>query len=697
MNTGISGKVVTLAVVLWIWCSTAGAAQRGYGGKVAAPDGSAIGTQWLFLIGIDKYQNWRAWPELDCAVSDAQAVRDVLKASYHIDRVVELYNEAATRSAIYGKLRWLGENTREDDSLLIYYAGHGQLDDFEGIGFWVPVDGAREPTSWLGSDRIKRAVANMKAKHVLLISDSCFAGDFFHERKGIPEITEDYYRRAHALPSRQAMTSGGVEPVADAACKGMSPFAHWLVYFLRQNKKPYLVPTTLFDQLKEGVARGSRQTPRVGYLHGAQDAGGEFIFFLEQQAPSPGGSRPDMSKWQQEQAELARLKAEADRQKTLASAKQALAIAKQYDAASYVGPDRKEGKWSDYLRDFAGTGHEVAYARERLAYWRARGAQGRSSADPLTTEGSHTNVKDGSEMVYIPAGPFRMGDDSGPKYERPAHDVHVGALYIGKCEVTNQQWQAFVDAKPEWTKGRVNSAYHNGEYLRHWHGNSCPADKADHPVAFVSWFAAKAYCEWAGGRLPTEAEWESACRAGSETKYCFGNDESRLGGHAWYDGNSEGSVHPVGQKGPNALGIHDMHGNVWEWTSTMWDTYPYRANDGREDPDDARSGRVCRGGGWFTKGQGCDSAQRAGLSPTTCNDCRGLRLCIPADETAGHMGQLNSDTDPKRAESHWRMAEMLLKAGKRDAAVERLKALATGYPNTPAAERAKARLGDLGQ
>jgi len=134
--------------------------------------------------------------------------------------------------------------------VMIYYAGHGQLDNFEGISFWIPVDATDDPTTWLASDRIRRAVAHMKARHVLLISDSCFAGDFFRERKALPIIDEAYYRRAYARRSRQAMTSGGVEPVADAALEGPRPFAYWLIDALKRNTKPYLSPSELFDEIK---------------------------------------------------------------------------------------------------------------------------------------------------------------------------------------------------------------------------------------------------------------------------------------------------------------------------------------------------------------------------------------------------------------------------------------------------------------
>ena len=95
---------------------------------IAAPDGSTPGKQWLFVIGINKYQDWRAWPELDSAMRDAQAVRDVLMQRYHVDEVIELYDADATLAGIVDQLRRLAEQAEQSDSVLIYYAGHGHLD-----------------------------------------------------------------------------------------------------------------------------------------------------------------------------------------------------------------------------------------------------------------------------------------------------------------------------------------------------------------------------------------------------------------------------------------------------------------------------------------------------------------------------------------------------------------------------------------
>ena len=139
----------------------------------------------------------------------------------------------------------------------------------------------------------------------------------------------------------------------------------------------------------------------------------------------------------------------------------------------------------------------------------------------------------------------------------------------------------------------------------------------------------KAYCEWAGGRLPSEAEWEKARRAGSTGKYCFGDDASQLGEYAWHCGNSDHEAHPVGKKKPNAWGLHDMHGNVWEWTSSKLKPYPYKAEDGREDIGDTGCARVLRGGSFNYHVDDCRAADRGNSRPTYCNDLIGVRLlCV---------------------------------------------------------------------
>jgi len=235
------------------------------------------------------------------------------------------------------------------------------------------------------------------------------------------------------------------------------------------------------------------------------------------------------------------------------------------------------------------------------------------------------SLKGGTVLVPVPAGTFRMGEGSD------AHTVSVRGFYIGKHEVTNKQFKVFIDTSSQWRKDRIDRKYHGrGGYLGYWKDGTYPSGKADHPVMHVSWFAARAYCRWAGGRLPTEAEWEYACRAGSTTKYCFGDSDKELGNYAWYDRNSGRRIHTVATKKPNRWGIYDMHGNVLEWCSSKPNRYPYKAGDSREDMNDTRSSRVVRGGTWEWSASRCRSACRDyGLgTPTDCYDWNGFRVCV---------------------------------------------------------------------
>jgi formylglycine-generating enzyme required for sulfatase activity len=200
----------------------------------------------------------------------------------------------------------------------------------------------------------------------------------------------------------------------------------------------------------------------------------------------------------------------------------------------------------------------------------------------------------GMEFVPIPAGAFMMGSAQGNNDERPSHQVTISRpFYLGKYEVTQAQWEAVMGSNPSRFTGQP-----------------------DRPVEQVSWDDVQAFIrklnEKEGGtmyRLPTEAEWEYAARAGSTTAYSFGDDPGQLGEYAWYTDNSGGQTHPVGQRQPNAWGLYDMHGNVWEWVQDWYGTY---AAEPVTDPQGPSSGsnRVVRGGSWRNGARFCRSAYR---------------------------------------------------------------------------------------
>ena len=165
--------------------------------------------------------------------------------------------------------------------------------------------------------------------------------------------------------------------------------------------------------------------------------------------------------------------------------------------------------------------------------------------------------------VLIPAGEFLMGseDEGAADQEQPVHTVYVDAFYMDAHEVTNLEYQQFLLENPEWQKANIEARFHDGAYLKEWSGTDYPMGKAYHPVTHVSWYTAMAYAEWAGKRLPTEAEWEKAARGGLvQKKYPWGdNYDSNMVAHGVSD------TQVVGKYPPNGYGLYDMAGNVDEW------------------------------------------------------------------------------------------------------------------------------------
>ena len=216
--------------------------------------------------------------------------------------------------------------------------------------------------------------------------------------------------------------------------------------------------------------------------------------------------------------------------------------------------------------------------------------------------------KTGYELVLIPAGTFQMGSPSSEtgRYpdEGPQHEVSTPAFYLGRYPVTNAQYAVFLKADP----GVAEPGY--------WADRKY--NEAQQPVVGVSWDDARRFAEWAGMRLPTEAEWEYACRAGTTARFYTGDKEEDLGRAGWYAANAGGQPHAVGGKEPNKFGLYDMHGNVWEWVEDDWHgSYDGAPSNGQAWVDSPKrgSGRVLRGGAWCHDPWSCRAAYRRGIDP----------------------------------------------------------------------------------
>jgi formylglycine-generating enzyme required for sulfatase activity len=217
------------------------------------------------------------------------------------------------------------------------------------------------------------------------------------------------------------------------------------------------------------------------------------------------------------------------------------------------------------------------------------------------------------EFVLIPAGEFLMGSSNGSERERPVHTVLISqAFFLGKYAVTQGQREAVMGTNPSRFQ----------EY-------------PSQPVEQVFWEDTQEFIRRLkvreGGityRLPTEAEWEYAACAGSTTAYSFGDNVGQLSAYLWYRDNAGGTTHPVGQLQPNAWGLYDMHGNVWEWVQDWYGAYAAYAAEAVIDPLGPASGseRVLRGGSWLNRARNCRAAYRRYATPGYRGGDLGVRL-----------------------------------------------------------------------
>ena len=248
---------------------------------------------------------------------------------------------------------------------------------------------------------------------------------------------------------------------------------------------------------------------------------------------------------------------------------------------------------------------------------------GGSSATPGGTQASQLPGRPAVEWVSIPAGTFTMGS---PSYETdrgsdegPQHSVSLSGFKMSKYEVTFAQYDAFCAAT----------------------GRQKPDDngwgRGNRPVINIDWSDATAFAQWMGCRLPTEAEWEYACRAGTTSPFntgsCLGSSQANYDGNYPYSTCGKGTylekTMPVGSYAPNAWGLYDMHGNVWEWCSDWYGDYSSSPQTNPKGPSSG-SDRVLRGGSWYDFGGYCRSANRNGGEPSYRGNDIGFRLVVPS-------------------------------------------------------------------
>jgi hypothetical protein len=237
-----------------------------------------LGVYKALLIGINDYKDPNI-PDLKTAVNDANAMANLLSKRYGFE-VKLLLDRDATREAIYRALRSLASSIETDDSVLIYYAGHGDLDRLTNDGWWIPADAkGGNPVTYLNNFLVQTYMRSMKARHVLLISDSCYSGTLFGQARAMPPVIGNkYYLNLYNEKSRWGMTSGNKTPVSDQGSGGHSVFAYQLLKELRNSEKPYISTQELYTRIAPIISNNSEQTPLCRPVRNTGDQGGEFVF-----------------------------------------------------------------------------------------------------------------------------------------------------------------------------------------------------------------------------------------------------------------------------------------------------------------------------------------------------------------------------------------------------------------------------------
>ncbi|MCP4108725.1 MAG: SUMF1/EgtB/PvdO family nonheme iron enzyme [Desulfobacteraceae bacterium] len=603
-----------------------------------------LGAYHALVIGIDDYQDTKI-PDLSSARKDAEAVAALLRKRYGF-QTETLLDRQASKKAIFNALRSLATSTEENDSVLIYFAGHGDIDKIYNDGWWIPADAkGGEPLTYLDNTQVQKAMRSMNARHVLLISDSCYSGTLFGQLRAMPRvIDEKYYLNLYNEKSRWGMTSGNREPVLDSGTGGHSIFAYQFLKALRKNEKPFATTQEIYTRIAPIVGNNAEHTPLCRPIRNTGDQGGEFVFIL---ADSSGAvvvtPEPELEKRLYStltvRPNVGGATVYLDRKKM---GKGAMTISKIKPGIHRVKVT-KEG-YKPYETEISLKSGEAA---ELTAYLDSisESVAELLKSEPIIMATAITKIKEYLKITSEPVTePFITTDFSNDlgmkfvyikpgKFMRGGHKVTLTkGFYMQTTEVTQGQWKAVMGSNPSYFKKC---------------GDNCPVEN-------VSWNDAQNLIkklnqkEGRTYRMPTEAEWEYAARSGGKAEEYSGfSDDALLYQYVNFcDKNCEYSrkdkeqddgyqyTAPVGSYKPNGLGIYDMSGNVWEWCQDWYGEYP---SSDVTDPMGLSEGsiRVLRGGSWSKVAWNCRVAYRGIDNPANHYGSYGIRLVLLPGQQEG--------------------------------------------------------------
>ncbi len=230
------------------------------------------------------------------------------------------------------------------------------------------------------------------------------------------------------------------------------------------------------------------------------------------------------------------------------------------------------------------------------------------------------------DMAFIDGGRFQMGSENGSLDEKPIHEVSLHSFMMDKYEVTYQEYRTFLEDNSEWRKGNVDIDFADLSYLHDWENLSYPHEKDNHPIVYISWYAAKAYAEWAGKTLPTEAQWEYASRGSFRNMDYPWGKEFKSSLTQWRESKEKGTTQ-VGRYTINGFGLHDMIGNAGEWTCDGYELYQQGEQTNPSSPLN-RHLKVLRGGSWKSRQADLRVSARRACPPNMCLPDVGFRCVL---------------------------------------------------------------------
>lgn len=588
------------------------------------------------LIGVSEYQNLPRNKWLEFATRDATELRDMLVQHYgfRAGDVRVLLNEQATRANIEAALNEFADNRKigPEDGVLVYFSGHGQTVKLAiggETGFLIPYDARIDlaatdnPAPYLNTclkmDQIWSPLEASPAKHALLLTDACFSGLLAQSRDLDDEkLNPQALAELSTQPARQVITAGrkGQEAFEDPKL-GHGAFTYKLLEHLKAkaaNPDQVFLAAELHGRLLRSVSNltEGKQTPVIGNYRGTE---GQFLFVVT--APLAGSP--------------------VGRDESKSSTEAKLRVVSTPPGAAITLDGEPTGKVTPALITLnlglaASRQVEIGLklAGQKPATQAVTAVRGEARTVTVTLQadlpagpspGGHragetwVNPVDGAVLVYVPAGEFRMGNDDGLVDEGPVHAVKLTRGYwLYQTEVTNETYGQFLAANPVrekpyyWTDPRFNAP--------------------QQPVVGVDWEDAVAYSRWAGGRLPSEAEWEYAAGGPQGRKYPWGDQEPDATRAVFVQDIEKGRPGLVGQlpAGASWCGALDLAGNVWEWCADWYDPHYYQQSPA-VDPRGATSGftRLVRGGSWSDSLAFLRVALRRKLAPIDRADNLGFR------------------------------------------------------------------------